>query len=165
MNIKEAMCIHVSDPLFNRNLGKYQLPHIWDEVLQDTPPLQLRWLSFTSYSPPHRPPPICILHNIMGSTCNFKLASIIPCGVAFPFPYYPVLTINSLHIPNTQNTPYTPNSHYTPISVVPLLVSTHFDWWSLIFCHRPDEAASVWRLWSLSVINCCIHFVSVYRSY
>ena len=27
-NIKEAMFIRVNDPLLNRNLGKYQLPHI-----------------------------------------------------------------------------------------------------------------------------------------
>ena len=38
-NIKEVMYIHVNDPSLNRNLGKYQLPHIWDEVLQDTPSL------------------------------------------------------------------------------------------------------------------------------
>ena len=36
-NIKEAMYIGVKDPSLYRNLGKYQLPHIWDKVLQDTP--------------------------------------------------------------------------------------------------------------------------------
>ena len=41
-NIKEAMYICVNDPSLNRNLGKYQLPHIWDKVLQDTPSLQLK---------------------------------------------------------------------------------------------------------------------------
>ena len=41
-NIKEAMYIHVNDPSLNRNLGNYQLPHIWDDVLQDTPSLQLK---------------------------------------------------------------------------------------------------------------------------
>ena len=41
-NIKEAMYIHVNDPSLNRNLGKYQIPHIWDEVLQDTPSLCLK---------------------------------------------------------------------------------------------------------------------------
>ena len=40
--IKEAMYIHVNDPPLNRNLGKYQLPHIRDEVLQDTPSLHLK---------------------------------------------------------------------------------------------------------------------------
>ena len=34
--IKETVFIKVNDPPFNRNLGKYQLPCIWDEVLQDT---------------------------------------------------------------------------------------------------------------------------------
>ena len=31
--IKEAILIRVNDPSLNRNVGKYQLPHIWDEVL------------------------------------------------------------------------------------------------------------------------------------
>ena len=29
--IKEAMLIRVNDPSLNRNIGKFQLPHIWDE--------------------------------------------------------------------------------------------------------------------------------------
>ena len=41
-NIKEAMYIHVNDASLNRNLYKYQLPYIWDQVLQDTPHLQLK---------------------------------------------------------------------------------------------------------------------------
>ena len=31
--IKEAMCVRVNDPSFNRDIGKYHLSHIWDEVL------------------------------------------------------------------------------------------------------------------------------------
>ena len=31
--IKEAMLIRVNDPSLNRNVGKHQLPHIWDDVL------------------------------------------------------------------------------------------------------------------------------------
>ena len=31
--IREAMLIRVNDPSLNRNIGKYQLPHIWDELL------------------------------------------------------------------------------------------------------------------------------------
>ena len=41
-NINEAMYIHVNDPSLNRNLGKYQLLHISDQVLQDTPAVQLK---------------------------------------------------------------------------------------------------------------------------
>ena len=41
-NIKEAMYICVTDPSLNKNLVMYQLPHIWDKVLQDTPSLQLK---------------------------------------------------------------------------------------------------------------------------
>ena len=40
--IKEAMYIWVNDPFLNRSLGKYNLVHLWDEVLQDTPSLQLK---------------------------------------------------------------------------------------------------------------------------
>ena len=41
-NIKEAMYIRVNDPSLNRNLGKFQLPHVWDQVMQDTPTLHLK---------------------------------------------------------------------------------------------------------------------------
>ena len=41
-NIKDAMYIWVNDPSLMRNLGKYQLPHIWDHILQDTPAPQLK---------------------------------------------------------------------------------------------------------------------------
>ena len=41
-NIKEAIFIRVNDPSFNRNIGKFQLPHIWDEVLARSPELQLK---------------------------------------------------------------------------------------------------------------------------
>ena len=40
--IKEAMLIRVNDPSLNRNIGKYQLPHIWDEVLVKSPELKLK---------------------------------------------------------------------------------------------------------------------------
>ena len=39
--IREAMLIRVNDPSLNRNIGKYQLPNIWDEVLVKSPKLQL----------------------------------------------------------------------------------------------------------------------------
>ena len=34
--IKEALFIRVNDPSLNRNIDKYHLPHIWDEVLHIT---------------------------------------------------------------------------------------------------------------------------------
>ena len=40
--IKEAMYICVNHTSLNRNLGKYQLPQIWDELLKDTLSLQLK---------------------------------------------------------------------------------------------------------------------------
>ena len=33
--IKEALYIRVNNPSLNRNIGKYHLPHIWDEVLHN----------------------------------------------------------------------------------------------------------------------------------
>ena len=40
--IKEALFIRVNDPSLNRNIGKYHLPHIWDEVLHKTSKLKLK---------------------------------------------------------------------------------------------------------------------------
>ena len=39
--IKEALYIRVNDPSLNRNIGKYHLPHIWDEVLFNISELKL----------------------------------------------------------------------------------------------------------------------------
>ena len=35
------MYIRVNDPSLNRNVGNFQLLHIWHNVLQDTPTLHL----------------------------------------------------------------------------------------------------------------------------
>ena len=40
--IKEALFIRVNDPFLNRNIGKYHLPHIWDEGLHKTSELKLK---------------------------------------------------------------------------------------------------------------------------
>ena len=42
--IKEALYIRVNNPSLNRNIGKYHLPHIWDEVLFNTSELKLKYL-------------------------------------------------------------------------------------------------------------------------
>ena len=31
--VKESMYIRVNNPSLNKNIGKYHLPHVWDEVL------------------------------------------------------------------------------------------------------------------------------------
>ena len=49
--IKEAMFIWVQDPILNRNLGKYQLPHIWEHLLMASPTLQCRSSSIPTTSP------------------------------------------------------------------------------------------------------------------
>ena len=40
--IKEGLYIRVNDPSLNRNVGKYHLPHVWDEVLFNTSELKLK---------------------------------------------------------------------------------------------------------------------------
>ena len=40
--IKEVLYIRVNDPSLNRNVGKYHLPHVWDEVLFNTSELKSR---------------------------------------------------------------------------------------------------------------------------
>ena len=42
ITIKEALYIRVNDPSLNRNVGKYHLPHVWDEVLFNTSELKLK---------------------------------------------------------------------------------------------------------------------------
>ena len=38
--IKESMYIRVNNPYLNRNIGKYNLPHIWDKILFSIPELK-----------------------------------------------------------------------------------------------------------------------------
>ena len=40
--IKEAIYIRVNDPSLNRNVGKYHLPHVWDEALVNISELKLK---------------------------------------------------------------------------------------------------------------------------
>ena len=40
--IKEAIYIRVNNPILNRNVGKYNLPHIRDKVLFSIPELKIR---------------------------------------------------------------------------------------------------------------------------
>ena len=40
--IKEAIFIRVNNPPLNKNIGKYHLPHIWDEVLNNITELKLK---------------------------------------------------------------------------------------------------------------------------
>ena len=40
--IKEALYIRVNNPSLNRNIGKYHLPHMWDEVLFNISELKIK---------------------------------------------------------------------------------------------------------------------------
>ena len=39
--IKESIYIRLNNPMLNRNIGKYNLNHIWDRVLFNTPGLKI----------------------------------------------------------------------------------------------------------------------------
>ena len=39
--VKEAMYIRVNNPTLNRNIGKYNLPHLWDGILHSIPELKI----------------------------------------------------------------------------------------------------------------------------
>ena len=41
-NIKESIFIRVNNPILNRNIGKFNLPHTWNRVLLNTPGLNLK---------------------------------------------------------------------------------------------------------------------------
>ena len=40
--IKESLYIRVNNQSLNKNIGKYHLPHIWDEVLHNTSEFKLK---------------------------------------------------------------------------------------------------------------------------
>ena len=40
--IKGSMYIRVNNPTLNKNIGKYNLPHIWDKILFDIPELKMK---------------------------------------------------------------------------------------------------------------------------
>ena len=53
--IKEALFVRVNDPSLNRNIGKYHLSHIWDEVLHSTSELKLKKLTQWLFHLPSTP--------------------------------------------------------------------------------------------------------------
>ena len=44
--IKKVIIININDSSLNRNMGKYQLPNTWDEVLVKLPELKLKKLLY-----------------------------------------------------------------------------------------------------------------------
>ena len=55
--IKKAMFICIHDPTLNRNLGKYQLLPIWENLLQASLTLQLKPFSLSASPTPPKPYP------------------------------------------------------------------------------------------------------------
>ena len=50
--IKESIYIWVNNPTLNRNVGKYNLHHIWDRVLFSTPEIQINKLDGHAHRTP-----------------------------------------------------------------------------------------------------------------
>ena len=40
--IKESIYMRVNNLTINRSIGKYNLPHVWDNILANTPELQIK---------------------------------------------------------------------------------------------------------------------------
>ena len=99
-NMMEAMYIHVNDPSLNRNLRKYQLPHIWPIIsVQITQLYHLQSHIWATHM---------YTAQYNWGQVQLQLVSIIPCRGAFPFPIpHSANSTNSLHTPNT---PYTQTS-------------------------------------------------------
>ena len=59
------MFIRVNNPTLNRNIGEFNLPHIWDRVLLNTPGINLKRHAHTvGYVNSNNPnTPISILYN------------------------------------------------------------------------------------------------------
>ena len=98
-NIKEAMYIHVNDPSLNRNLGKYQLPHIWT-----------RFCKIHQLSNSNNPALTSSLHGLIHPSTiivrgTYNFIDKFPCGVPF-------IPCTSSHTPITQNIPNSPTSHF-----------------------------------------------------
>ena len=104
-NIKETMFILENGPSLNRNLGKYQLPHMWDNILQDTPALEVRQSNLSPTPSPllalplpkvPKPSPTPHHQSRVGGTCT--LFGKYPNGVPkHPLlPYTPFLWSPSL---------------------------------------------------------------------
>ena len=94
--IKEAMYIQVNDPSLNRNLGKYQLPHIWE----------YKTAHFCSSSKAVTTPftlghPNLPYIQYTGGTQILNLVNMALCGVPFPpaiLPKLPNIPIMWYHL-------------------------------------------------------------------
>ena len=101
--IKEAMFICMQDPTLNRNLGKYQLAHIWDHLLLASQTLQCKPSSLpTTPTPPN---PLLVL----------------PTTSCCPYWQGAHTFMVSTHI-CPQYTSYTPNAPHTKSTSIPAAV-------------------------------------------
>ena len=61
--IKESMFIRVNNPSLNKNIGKYHLPHVWDEVLINNIRTQTK-IRPCGYNTCHKGYNICLHSNL-----------------------------------------------------------------------------------------------------
>ena len=97
------MLSHMCGSSLNRNLGKYQLPHMWDNILQDTPALQVKQsnLPLPLLVPPlpqvPQPPLNSSLQTKGGGTCTLSgKYSNRGCLNTPKLPYTPMFPHSSL---------------------------------------------------------------------
>ena len=105
-NIKETMNICVNDQSLNRNLGKYQLPHIWEEVLQVTHHFSSNNTALTPTFPQigHLCP--YVYHTTKWRICATSIGKYYPMWGCLPFPHTILYQLHKL--PNTPNSPLPP---------------------------------------------------------
>ena len=68
--IKESIYIRVNNPSLNRNIGKYHLPHIWDEVLLNNTELKLKYVTQWPFHLPQRQQDLPYQHSIL---CGYSI--------------------------------------------------------------------------------------------
>ena len=81
-NIKESIFIRVNNPILNRN--KFNLPHIWDRVLLNTPGLTLKRhvqaVGHANSNTPNLPPNLTYPHTQANLTPHTVFHRFLACS-------------------------------------------------------------------------------------
>ena len=128
------MYIHINDASLNGNLGKVPTPTFGTTFCRTHHHSSLNNTALPSI-PTHGPSPHKFPTQKRGA-CSTSIGKCGPMGVPTPSPFH--LHTTSLHTPNT------PNSLTLPLQWP--MFGKYIHSCSLIFSHRPDELALVWRL-------------------
>ena len=102
--IKEAMFICMQDPTLNGNLGKYQLPRIWDHLLQGHQPYSASLPATQLHPPPPNPPtgspsptPFLLLSILVGAHTFMLSTHVWPNTPLTPLIPTPNLQVQEQH--------------------------------------------------------------------